>query len=437
MRRDPRRALTLTLLTAALATARPARAQGGLPDPEAEAESDEHRGGAEPHGAGQPDGPPPDGAVADPSLPHGSIDVALLDPEGKPLPGIDVTMGVLVSSVANGDRRNRTNAVTDAQGRARFDKLETGLGVAYRVSVVKDGATFAVAPFNMPPSSGMRAQLHVYPVVTDVEKALVVAQGMLFTEVKDDRVQIQQAFRIYNFGKTAWVPQDYVLPLPTEFTAFSSQQGMSDITTSAVAKKGVALRGTFTPGQHVVEFRWQLPYAADAEVHIEAGLLPHVAAMQVVAPASRDMILEAAGFPAPQAQIDGQGQRVLVTGKQLGREEAPLRTVSVTLRGLPTEGPGKLVATLLAAGGIAAGLVLGTRRPDPRNRKAERQRLLNALAGLEQAHREGAVGPKTYERGRRELLDELARTFAGESDAPANDPPKKARKAKAPPSPSS
>jgi hypothetical protein len=428
-----RSALTLSLLAAALATARPADAQAGMPDPEAEA--DDRGGGADPHGAGQPDGPPPDGAVADPSLPHGSIDVALLDPEGKPLPGIDVTMGVLVSSVANGDRRNRTNAVTNAQGHARFDKLETGLGVAYRVSVVKDGGTFAAAPFNMPPASGMRAQLHVYPVVTDVEKALVVAQGMLFTEVKDDRVQIQQAFRIYNFGKTAWVPQDYVLPLPAEFTAFSSQQGMSDITTSAVAKKGVALRGTFTPGQHVVEFRWQLPYAADAEVHIEAGLLPHVAAMQVVAPASRDMILEVAGFPAPQAQIDGQGQRVLATGKQLRRDEAPLRTVSVTLRGLPTEGPGKLVATLLAAGGIAAGLVLGTRRPDPRNRKAERQRLLTALASLEQAHRDGTVGPKTYERGRRDLLDDLARTFAGEADAPAIDPPRKTRMAKTPPSP--
>lgn len=413
------RAVGSALLLAVLGAAGPAGAQ----EPGGDAEEDPH--GADPHGGGQGpsmEAPPPDGAVEDATLPHGSIAVALLDGSGKPIPNTEVTVGVLVSSVAAGDRRSRVTAVTDAEGRARFDKLETGLGVAYRVSVMRDGATFAAPPFNMPPTSGMRAQLHVYPVVNDVEQALVVSQGMLFAEVKDDRIQIQQAFRIYNFGRTAWVPNDLVLALPEDYTGFAAQQGMSDITLTALPKKGVAVRGTFGPGQHVLEYRWQLPYSGDAEVHIDAGLAPHVAAMQVVAPASREMQLSAEGFPAPQSQTDQQGQRVLVTAKQLRREDPALKRVSVSLRGLPTEGPGKLVATLLAAGGVAAGLVLGTRKPDRRNAKAERQRLLAAIAELEEAHRTGAVGPKTYERARRELLDELARTFAGEEQAGAPGP---------------
>ena len=46
--------------------------------------------------------------------------------------------------------------------------------------------------------------------------------------------------------------------------------------------------------------------------------------------------------------------------------------------------------------------------------RGERQQLLAALEGLELGHREGSIGPKTYERARRELIDDLARTFAAD-----------------------
>ena len=64
--------------------------------------------------------------------------------------------------------------------------------------------------------------------------------------------------------------------------------------------------------------------------------------------------------------------------------------------------------------GLVAGLVLGVRKAPPRNTKREREQLLAALESLELAHRDGTVGPKTYERGRRELLDDIARTFAAD-----------------------
>ncbi len=429
MRRDPTRVASALLLVATLALSSAAHGQDFDPG-----EGDPHAGQA---GTGAPEGPPPDGAAEDPSIPHGSIVVALLDPAGKPVPRTEVSCGVLVSSVAQGDRRSKVTATTDDEGLARFDKLETGLGVAYRISVMREGASFAAPPFNMPPNAGMRAKLHIYPVTRDVEQALVVSQGMIFAEVKDDRVQVQQAFRVYNFGKTAWVPDDLVLALPPDFTGFAAQQGMNDITAVAVPKQGVAIRGTFAPGQHVVEFRWQKPYGGEADVRIDAGLFPHVAAMQVVAPAARQMTLEVPGFPPPRPQTDGQGQRMLATERQLRREDPPMKTVTLTVGGLPTEGPGKLVATLVATCAVAMGLVLGTRKPTRRSGDldAERKRLLEALAALDEALREGSVGPKTYERGRRELLDELARTFVTDASAvvsaPAEGarPPKKKRSA--------
>jgi hypothetical protein len=44
---------------------------------------------------------------------------------------------------------------------------------------------------------------------------------------------------------------------------------------------------------------------------------------------------------------------------------------------------------------------------------AAREALLEDLAGLERAHAAGEVGPRTYERARRELIDALARVLAG------------------------
>jgi len=365
---------------------------------------------------------PEDGALEDPTLPKGSIEVHIGDASGNPQPGTEVTLGIIYNSVAKGESRKRVTAKTDGAGKARFDNLDTGSGVAYRVMVLKDEATFSATPFQLGAKSGMRVLLHVYPVVRDIEQSLVVSQSMLYAEVKDDRVQVQQAFKIYNFGKNAWVPQDVIVPLPPEFTAFVAQQGMTDVGVDAVPKQGVRLRGTFPPGQHVVEFKWQLPYAGEPEVRMTVGMTPHLAAARVIAPAARGMQLDVEGFETPRPTTDGMGQRALVSEKQLRRDDPPVKSVNVTLRGLPTEGPGKVIATFLAFCGVIAGVVLGTKKPPARDTRGERQQLLTALEALEQERRDGIVGPKTYERARRELIDGIARTFADDKTARAERP---------------
>ena len=381
-------------------------------------------GAADPHGsdgqagagagaAGMGDAPE-NGTIEDPTIAKGSIDLHIMDPTGKPLGKTDVTLGVIYNSVAKGESRKRIAATTDDVGVAHFKDLDTGSGVAYRPMVLKDGATFSVAPFQLG-QRGMRALLHVYPVTSDIAQTLVVAQTMIYAEVKDDRIQIQQAFKIYNFGKNAWVPPaDLVVPLPENFTAFATQQGMTDVGVDAVPNKGVKIRGTFSPGQHVIEFKWQVPYTGEAEVKFDVGMPPHLAAARVIAPAAKGMGMEVDGFEPTKLSTDGMGQRALVTEKQLRRDEPPVKSLKVNIKGLPTEGPGKIIATLLALTGLVAGVVVGSRKTPPRDTKRERQQLLAALEGLELAHREGTIGPKTYERARRELIDDLARTFAAD-----------------------
>ncbi len=403
-----------------------AQAANAHPASDADPHADPHAGGGH-AGAGAAAGsvpgmfnPPPDTVEDDPTLPAGSFTATILDPDDRPLPHTSVTVGVIHNSVAKGEARTRVVREADDAGMIRFDAQEIGSHVSYRVSVSSDGATFAVSPFNLPPARGIKARLHVYPVTRSLDEALVVMQSVLFAEMKDDRVQLQSALQIFNFGRTAWVPSEVYVDLPEGFTAFRANEEMSDKSVENVEKKGARLHGTFAPGRADIEFRWQLPYTGEKDVSFEVGLPPHVAVGRVMTQASLGMTLEVSGFPAAEQRFDGEGQRLLVTEHQMKREEAPMRRMKVVIGNLPTKGQGPKVAAGLTAVGVLAGLALafGQRRPWKGKReldKLERSQLLEELEELEDMHKTGEIGPKTYERARRELIDLLARTLSKEA----------------------
>lgn len=345
----------------------------------------------------------------------GTIEISLRNEADAPIAGALVTLGILHNTVAKGESREKVARVTDAQGKILFEHLETGSAVAYRVSTARDGATYAATPFRLGPAMGSKVVLHSYPVTSDVDRTLVVGQAIVYAELKEDRIQVQQAFTVFNFGKTAWVPKDLLLALPEGYTALTSSQEMSDIVIEPVEKRGAAIRGTFGPGRHDFEMKWQLPYSGDKSVTIEAPVPPHMAAARVIVPAAQSMQVDATGFPKPQSRIDASGQRVLLTERQLNRDEPALKTVRIELSNLPTPGPARYVVTLTAAVALVFGIVLLAigRTTDARGRLRERQsQVLSDLEDLERAYLAGDVGPKTYERERRILIDRLAEIVA-------------------------
>jgi hypothetical protein len=359
--------------------------------------------------------PPPDTEVDAPELPAGSILVELRDAENLSLARHEVTIGVLHQSVAKGESREHKSALTDDRGFARIDGLETGSGVAYRVTVATDGATFAALPFQLSAQRGKHVTLHEYAVSHSLQDSLVVFQGVIFVEVKDDRVQVEEMLSVFNVGKVAWVPDNVVMALPPTFTALSAQPSMSDQGVENLDKVGGRLHGTFAPGKADVQFRWQLPYSGEKAVDFEVGLPPHVAFMRVMAGGSHQVRLSVIGFPDAQSKTDARGARVLVTEKQARRNE-PLDSLHLKIEGLPTPGPGRLVATALAGIGVILGLGLawGGKSARTGTSKGVRSRLLAELLELERGHRDGDIGPKTYETARRELMDAVARTLEPE-----------------------
>jgi hypothetical protein len=419
----PRRVALALGMALALAASTHARAQDEgeeeLPEGHPALDDNPHGQAGNGQGAGAMPGvfqPKQDTEQPDPSLPEGTIAVDLRDAEEKPVAGEQVTLGILVNSVAKGDSRQHMQATTDASGRAVFGNLERASNIAYRVSVGYEGGLFAATPFQMQQAKAMHVVLHVYPVTHDIQKALIVAEATVATEMRDDRLQVEEVLNVYNLGPTAWQPLDLDMKLPEGATAFSAQQSMTDQGADEMGGKA-RLRGTFPPGRQTVDFRWQLPWSGDKDVDFSVGMPPHVAIARVMLAATSDIKLAVDGFPTAELRRNDEGQSFLVTERRLRPDEPHLDTLSVGIRDLPTPGPGRVFAALLAAAAIATGLVIAFRRsgdgagptaPSKRDRKA----ILEELADLERARASGDVGPKTYERAYRALIDALARTLA-------------------------
>ena len=357
---------------------------------------------------------PKDSEQEDPSLPVGSIAVDLRDADDKPVRGELVTLGELINSIANGDSRKHFQATTDENGRAAFTNLDIASNIAYRVSSGYEGGSFGATPFQIPQGKAIHVVLHVYQVVRDIRDALIVSEAAVAAEMKDDRIQVEEALTIYNLGRTAWQPDDVTMALPPEEKAFGAQPSMTGqgVDESSGAAK---IHGTFGPGQTSIQFRWQLPWSSEKDVDFDIGLPPHTAIARVILAAAGDVKLSAAGFPPAEPRKNNQGQSFLVTEKQVRPDEGVLKSLSISIRDLPVPGPGRLVATGLASFGVIVGILLsglGGRNRKDRSPAQQKARILEELLLLEEARAADEVGPQTYERARRGLLDALATVIA-------------------------
>lgn len=366
--------------------------------------------------------PPPDGALDDPSLPPGTVLISIRDAEDKPIPKAQVVLGILESSVAKGDSRKRRTVEMDGEGMARIDDLAVGGGISYRVSTMRDGGSFASEPFGLTAKSGKRVVLHAYESTADVEEALVGMQAFVFIGLREDSLNVEHMFNIFNIGKTAWVPDTNgaKMILPDKHKAFNASDSMADIKFVEGTGHEASLVGTIGPGQNEANFRYHVPLEGSERQTIRITLPPRVGEVRVFSESGKTLGLDVAGFPTAQKQRGRDGRRLWITARQATQGEHGIRTLDITITGLPTPGTGRWIAVVaaLAALGLAAMVVLrgdkdAETQDDIRNDLIEaRDALLGEFVTLEKAHRKGDIGPKTYQRLRNALLDALARIEA-------------------------
>jgi hypothetical protein len=371
--------------------------------------------------------PPTDTIEVDAELPPGVVDVTILDADGRPIPRAAVTLAVLRQSVIKGESREHVGREADEAGRLRFVSLETGSGVSYRVLAQRGAGAFASDPFGLKDKNGVRVTLHAYESTTELARAGLVMEAFVLLELKQDVVAVHHLVRALNIGRTAFVADRLALPLPPDYRAFQTDESMTGIRVQDVENVGVALSGTFPPGELELTYRFHVPLGFGDERRLRVALPPRVVQTTVMVGGGGGMRLDVAGFPAAQPGRRRDGQRVIQTARRaelrsledfLARVEPEL--LDITIAGIPTPGAGRWIALALGllaiAGGAAylrsGGAGAGARAEARSDLEDAREALLDEIVALERAHRTGRVGPKSYERLRAAMLDALARLCA-------------------------
>ena len=388
-------ALILALFSLALAS--PVRAQG---DGEFHAQS----------------AAPVDRLEPAPELPRGTIEALMLDGNEQPIPNRQVRLGILYQKIAEGESRSERTGVTGPNGVVRFDGLDNASAYSYRISTRLDPAEYSSQPFSLRETGGMRAVVHVFPVTSDANKAMVGMRGFFYVETRDDVFQVEVMFRVINLGKIAWVPEQALMDLPAGFKAFSAGEEMTDVRFEAVEGRGARLRGTFPPGSRDASFRFQIPKPAETSVTFRARPPQRTVEMRVIAVAGKNMGLSVEDFEASQEATGPRGDHVLVTRKLVSRGSPEIGPIVITLTGLHVPGSGRWVAVaialVLAACGAAAAAgklrFVSTERAES-DRARARELLLDELVSLEHAKQRSQIGPSAYERARRLFADALTR----------------------------
>jgi hypothetical protein len=380
-----------------------------------------------------------DSLAEDPGLPAGTIVVTVKDGDDKPMPHASVKLAVLHSSVAKGESSEQMVREADDAGTARFEGLPRGSGSSFRLSTSRGAATYVLGPFNLSEKGGRRAVLHSFEATATLDShVMVVMRAAIGVSLREDAIEVQHLLSIINLGKTAWLANTPI-ELPKGFKAFNKPDTNEDGRIDEVPGTGAAIRGTFPPGERDLDFRYQVPLEGDATQALHLRLPQRVTQTRVLAEASRSMGLEVRGFSPARHVESRDGKRLLVTDFT-ARAPGEASAIDITLSNLPTRGPGRWIAVMLAVIALGVGIAYaaqasdGSLDGDAKKDLAEaREALFGEIVALERAHKSGEVGPKTYMRVRASLLDALARIMSMiEAAAPKPEAPAKKRGGKKP-----
>lgn len=371
--------------------------------------------------------PPPDQVAPDENLPRGTIAITIADADDKPIAGATILIAVKEESVSRGEKTTVLEHKADANGRLRLDDMKYGTGVGYTIKTKLGEATFETQQFGLQDQHGMHVRLHAYESVTELAEAPLVMEAVVMLEIKEDSFSINHRIRTLNIGRKAFVSKGVRMRLPDEYKAFNIEDEEGGGSIRMVERDGFAeLEGTFPPGQAEFFFRYQIPLDGGSTQKLRVPLPPRVVHTTVVAGAGPEMSLEVSGFPKAKPERWHNGQRVLSTVHQpdLRMGLQPLladmtpRILDITLTGIPTPGPWRWFALALAVAGTVGGSAyfyvmrkrkVGLSKEERRDLREARDALLDEIARLEELHRTGEVGPRSYERLRAALLDALAR----------------------------
>jgi hypothetical protein len=289
-----------------------------------------------------------------PHLPAGSLEVSVADAAGKPVPGHLVNLGQVARD--SGDVRAH-EAITDANGVARFADLPTGDDVAYMVATDLEKHTVGSA-FGLPAAHGMRTRLVPLERTSDPSRVTVHRSSRLILEMREEFLFVAEVLAFHNAANTIFDPglSGFMIPLPKDFqSAQSFGAGITlepVLTLEPVPDHGMLVRTAIPPTPPrtrpmEARFGFLLQSHGDDTVAFAQKMPRGIQSPLVIIPDSSGLKIEGNGVKALAKDKDAQGNPVSLYELP---DVAPGGMLEFTVTGMPViSHTGKNVTAVLAA----------------------------------------------------------------------------------------
>lgn len=344
----------------------------------------------------------------------GSILVRVVDAQGLSVPDAALRLGIL----KGGGARLQRLATTDAQGQAQFSDLETGESAAYRVNLLRGKGQQSTTPFRLPEDQGYEVVMTQLALTED--ERFIWQHGQFIMQLQDDKIQIIQHIQLTNFGQYLYsFPQEgKLVRLPKGFSAFRSQETMTDQHITEVAGVGFRITGSVPPGPVMLDFGYELP-AEPGQMHIELPLVWNTYRYQVVSDAGGGLSLTVQGLP-PVNEFPHEGKTVQMTELRRSPSDPQMPLLRITLEGIAGPSPWRWFALAIAVLVLAVGSGYAFFFHNPVKHNAQtlrlqQQRVLQQAAQLKQDMASDRIGKQYYERRHAEIVRHLAYLLSEQS----------------------
>ncbi len=344
--------------------------------------------------------------------------------------GSSVEAQVVVLHRHIGDRADDLEAVTDAEGRFRFEEIVYDPDIVYGISVTYQGALYGI-DLDLSTGTPPPVSLTVYDAVNDenILSAPLVSVLIAQVDAEDQTLWALEITKIVNDSDFAYVPGPepmkllrFGLPPETEGLLVDTALLGADF---LQVDRGFALTAGVPPGEHEIMFAYRFPYKDDKIAFTKS--FPYGAGEFRMLAVHEAMDLSGPDLGAPEVVDVGGRLYDMVSADDLPRESR----LTIDLVGLPqasfadkvkrnVDGIRIVYVAPAVLGVLMVGLVafaLWRRRSsglslahagDRATDLVKERQLLDMMARLERSLEEGKISDSEYARRRAALSARLA-----------------------------